>query len=635
MHALLLVSLSLAQAEAHYTVREDASLLEQLRGGEGATFALLESPKHGTVGVERSGRFFYAPAADYCGDDSFSVRAGDDTILVSVAIAPENDAPAARADLARGVEDAMLDGAIVANDIDGDSLAFSLERKPKRGRVDVEPATGHFRFTPPTDWFGDESFSVSVTDGRAKSVVDVNVLIAPANDAPRAEDTRARGNEDAALTGRVVANDIDGDALRFALSRAATKGAVTINNQTGEFTYTPRENQNGDDDFLIDVSDGKSSSTARVAIELKAMPDAPILRDTIVSGAEDEAARANVDAIDPDGDRLTFRLLGAARMGDAQLDAATGAFSFTPRADMFGEEDIAYEATDGQSIVNGTLKLRIAPKNDVPVMQTASARGVEDEKQTVALLANDIDGDALRFDVLQVRGRGRASINGSSLVYEPAQNENGNITVRVAAKDGESTSAPVDISLSLDARNDAPVIESSVLTVREDDVLRTKLVAYDPDGDGISFAIFRQPLRGFATLDPKTGALEYMPNTDVTGTDDIRVEVVDPSGLRATAHFQIVITAIDDVPTARSQTVIAPKMGSLTAQLEGRDAEGRTLTFKIASDAEYGNVEIVDATRGTFTYKSRGQGQRDAFTFIVTDGKQQSKPATVEIQFAR
>ncbi|WP_038803846.1 Ig-like domain-containing protein, partial [Pseudomonas nitroreducens] len=107
---------------------------------------------------------------------------------------------------------------------------------------------------------GPDSFTVRVSDGKggfADSVVNVNVT--PVNDAPTTADQSKTTAEDTALTGKIVASDVDGDTLSYAVKAGATPahGSVTVNAATGDYTYTPAKDYNGPDSFTVRVSDGK------------------------------------------------------------------------------------------------------------------------------------------------------------------------------------------------------------------------------------------------------------------------------------------------------------------------------------------------------------------------------------------
>ncbi|EFL87577.1 rhizobiocin/RTX toxin, partial [Ahrensia sp. R2A130] len=81
----------------------------------------------------------------------------------------------------------------------------------------------------------------------------------PQNDAPTAADDAVTTNEDAAVSGAVIVNDIDGDVLTATLGTAPTNGTVIVNTD-GTYTYTPAADFNGTDTFTVSVDDGNGGT---------------------------------------------------------------------------------------------------------------------------------------------------------------------------------------------------------------------------------------------------------------------------------------------------------------------------------------------------------------------------------------
>ena len=79
------------------------------------------------------------------------------------------------------------------------------------------------------------------------------------NDAPVAQDGSASGNEDTPISGTVVATDVDGLTLTYALGVQAANGTVVVNTD-GTYTYTPKPNFNGTDSFTFTANDGAGGS---------------------------------------------------------------------------------------------------------------------------------------------------------------------------------------------------------------------------------------------------------------------------------------------------------------------------------------------------------------------------------------
>ncbi|WP_040306448.1 Ig-like domain-containing protein, partial [Ahrensia sp. R2A130] len=87
----------------------------------------------------------------------------------------------------------------------------------------------------------------------------VTITVNPQNDAPTAADDAVTTNEDAAVSGAVIVNDIDGDVLTATLGTAPTNGTVIVNTD-GTYTYTPAADFNGTDTFTVSVDDGNGGT---------------------------------------------------------------------------------------------------------------------------------------------------------------------------------------------------------------------------------------------------------------------------------------------------------------------------------------------------------------------------------------
>ncbi|MCH6581123.1 MAG: cadherin-like domain-containing protein, partial [Nitrospinae bacterium] len=81
-------------------------------------------------------------------------------------------------------EDTALSSQIVATDVDGDALTFTLNTDAANGTVTVNPA-GSFTYTPNAEFNGADSFTVDVTDGvGGVTSQTISLNVAPGNDAP-------------------------------------------------------------------------------------------------------------------------------------------------------------------------------------------------------------------------------------------------------------------------------------------------------------------------------------------------------------------------------------------------------------------------------------------------------------------
>nr|USU32458.1 tandem-95 repeat protein [Methylobacterium sp. OTU13CASTA1] len=225
----------------------------------------VAGPLHGRVDLRPDGSFTYTPEANFHGEDAFTYvvidsDGGRSTATVHLKVASVNDTPTATADPVATREDTPVDGRIVAGDLDGDPLTYTVETPPASGRVALRP-DGRFTYTPDTAFNGRDGFTIRVSDGQGGSVlVAVPVAIAAVNDAPNAHADALATRAGVVGTGRVVATDRDGDPLSFRLASPPTNGEVVLA-EDGSYAYMPRTAFSGSDLFTVEVSDGNGGIT--------------------------------------------------------------------------------------------------------------------------------------------------------------------------------------------------------------------------------------------------------------------------------------------------------------------------------------------------------------------------------------
>src|SRR5262249_6999201 len=125
----------------------------------------------------------YVPAANYNGETTFEYTARDGyegaaTGTVTVRVTPVNDAPVAADVTAATDEEAFIDIALPVSDVDGDPLTTTIVSQPSQNGTVTCTATV-CRYTPRPDFFGTETFTYKVSDGKGgvseTKTVTVNV----------------------------------------------------------------------------------------------------------------------------------------------------------------------------------------------------------------------------------------------------------------------------------------------------------------------------------------------------------------------------------------------------------------------------------------------------------------------------
>ncbi|WP_146748027.1 retention module-containing protein, partial [Achromobacter sp. HZ01] len=306
--------------------------------GDTLRYTVAEDPKHGNVDLDPlTGTYVYTPSLDYNGPDQFTVLVDDEhggktTSTVNVIVTAVNDAPVVEGVDITIAEDEPIKGKIVATDVDGDTLRYTIGEPPKNGNLELDLTTGAYTYTPNPDYNGPDRFTVLVDDDHGgKTSSTVNITITAVNDAPVVEGANITIAEDEPIKGKIIASDADGDTLRYTIGESPKNGKLNLDLVTGEYTYTPNPDYNGPDRFTVLVDDdhgGKTTSTVNVTVT--AVNDAPVVEGVDITIDEDQPIKGKVVATDADGDTLRYTIAEPTKNGSLELDLATGEYTYTP-----------------------------------------------------------------------------------------------------------------------------------------------------------------------------------------------------------------------------------------------------------------------------------------------------------------
>ena len=593
--------------DATTSTQEDSTVMGSLSAtdvdGDPLTYSVATQPSNGTVLISPSGDYTYTPDANYNGSDSFTFVANDGTTdsneaTVTINVGADNDTPVASDDTASTQEDVMLTGTLTATDADLDALTYSIVTQPTNGVVMItDAATGAYAYTPNADYNGTDSFTFKANDGLADSntaTITITITITPVNDAPVAQDATISTQEDMAVSNTVSATDVDGDALTYSVVTQPTNGTLTaFDAATGDYTYTPNANYNGNDSFTFVANDGTTDSNeATVTINIGAGNDAPVASDDTLTTDEDTPANGTLVASDADGDALTFSVVTQPSNGTVTItDAATGDFTYTPNADYNGSDSFTFVANDGTTDSNeATVDVTINPVDDAPIAQDNTISTLEDIAVSDVLVATDADGDTLTYSIVTQPMNGAVTLDDAAtgdFTYTPNANYNGSDSFTFIANDGAIDSNTATITIEVGAGNDAPTLADATLTVDEDTSGMTTLVGMDGDGDALVYSISTMPTNGSATVDAASGVLTYTPNADFNGADTLEVVANDGTADSNIATVSITVNAVNDAPVfvaptpANNVTLVVEVGNQLSETLAATDVDGDTLTYAV------------------------------------------------------
>jgi VCBS repeat-containing protein len=633
--------------------------------GDTLTATVVTPPANGTLNLNANGSFFFTPAANYVGNDSFTYRASDGSAFsaaatVTLTIINSNAAPVAAPDnyaLAKNIALSISGSGVLANDsdVDGTPLTATLVSGPAHGVLSLN-ANGRFTFTPTSGYAGADSFTYRASDGLTNSAT-TTVSLSITNTPPVANDNTYETSKNIGLTvaagSGVLANDTDvnADTLTAAVVTPPAHGTLVLN-ANGSFKFTPTANYIGADSFTYRASDGSAfSAAATVALTVNNSNTAPatvadnysVMKNTVLTIP---AAGVLANDADVDGDAMTATLLTSPTRGTLNLNA-NGGFTYTPNANYAGADSFTYRAGDGITFSTATT-VQLAITNTAPAGSAESYVTTKNMPLTVAaagVLANDFDleGDPLTAVLVTPTANGTLALNADGgFTYTPTTGFVGADSFRYRASDGITNSAIITVNLTIQPPpNIAPIAVADAYTTPQNTTLSITMGAgvlandTDANDDALAAGLVSPTARGTLTLN-LDGSFTYTPTNQFAGTDSFAYRTYDGSTNSATATVTITVLAPpNEAPVAQNESYPMIRNTTLTIAPAGvlandTDADGNALIARLVDEPTHGTVALN--TNGGFIYTpvANYTGQ-DSFTYQAYDGRTNSGLAAVVI----
>jgi hypothetical protein len=244
-----------------------------------------------------------------------------------------------------------------------------------------------------------------------------------------------------AKTVTLSASDVDGQPLTYSIVTGPEHGALS--GTAPNLTYTPAANYSGPDSFRFKVRDGSAdSNVATVSITVAAVNDAPVAAGQNVATDEDLARAVTLSAGDIDGDALTYSIVTGPTHG--ALSGTAPNLTYTPDANFNGADSFTFRANDGT--VDSTVavvSIDVAAVNDAPVAQGRSITTTPGTPAAIRLVATDVDGGQLIFEIVDTPAHGVLSGAAPDITYTPASGYSGSDGFTFKAIDGSGATSNV------------------------------------------------------------------------------------------------------------------------------------------------------------------------------------------------
>ena len=515
-----------------------------------------------------------------------------------------NNAPVAEAQQLTTPQDQALEIVLQATDEDDDTLHFRIWRQPRHGTLSGQAP--NLVYTPDAGYTGMDRFVFKASDGQLHDKAVVRIRVTPHDGGGTGEN--ACELYPITLPQNLLGNSHPGQAFNY----------IRLGNGLGNYSWLTWAGNN-DSSTLADslVVPGNSHTYTNP----NNASDQQIDINDWVQGApgvkNGRRVRDNLDL-----------LIGQDIIIPIWSNKQGQGSHFDYQVQQFGIIEITRYRLSGKGWMSFIFKgYTNCQSNEPPVANDSAYQTPEDTAVTATALANDADGDALVYTIVESTQSGTLSGTAPDYTYTPNADFQGIDSFTFTVNDGNADSNVGTVTITVLPVNDAPVADDQSLTTDEDQALPVILTGSDPDGDSLSFAVTTQPQNG--SLSGTAPDLTYTPNADFNGSDSFTFTVNDGQLDSNVATVSITVNPLNDAPVAVDSAAVTDEDQSIATPLSASDPDGDAITYNIATQPQNGNLS-GDAPDLVYTPNANFNGL-DSFTFIVNDGQLDSNLATVSI----
>lgn len=376
------------------------------------------------------------------------------------------------------------------------------------------------------------------------------------NNQPQPVDDAISVAEDGSVNFDPTVNDSDPEGDTVTVSGIATppsNGSAVVE-PDGTVTYTPDQDFNGNDSFVVEVSDGVGGfATSTVTVTVDPVNDDPDAIDDADSTVVDTPVQINVIANDLDVDGDPLDVVGVTNGSNGTVvNNNDGTVTYTPNAGFIGQDTFTYTIDDqnggAQDVADVTVTVLAAP-NTPPVAIDDNVSVDEDDSVTFQPGDNDQDddGDTVIASAIAVQAaNGVAVVNPDGTVtYTPDPDFNGADSFQVTVTDGNGDIDTSVVNVTVNPINDDPVANDDAASTTENSAVIINVIGNDDDIDGDTLAIVNVTDGSNGTVvDNGNGTVTYTPNVGFSGEDTFTYTIDDQnSGVQDTATVTVTVSS--------------------------------------------------------------------------------------------
>ena len=604
--------------------------------------------------------------------------------VIDVEVLDINDAPILTVPAMKNIdEDQTFVFDIGTSDQDGDTVQVDILSQADGDLFVIENGALRFKDPPnfevPNSAAGTNTYTLtlSASDGQGgldERTVTIDVQNIGSDEPPQfSGQIEFNVDERDTEVGQLMATDRENDPITFSLDPSMGDGSLFTVSDDGliNFIEPPTfDSTTGDNQYSLFAvaSDGDSSSTQEIIINVINMNDAPVITQVDpVTIFENTSFVTHVDVRDLDQDDVTLSVTGP-HSGILEIDANNNLVFINPPdfespLNVTGPDNVyvvtvlAQDGNGGEDTID--IQVTVDGVNEQPFYIGNNQNRIlaQDEgigiSHDIGALFGDPENDSLILDVVNGADGDLFEIVDGSLVLREAFEVNGvssqDLFVDVLASDGALNSEVETFTVRITNVNDNPLITSvDPVTIFENERFVTNIAVSDFDQDDVTLSVIGA-YEGVLEIDANNDLVfinppDFETPLNVTGPDNVYVVTVlaqDGNGGEDTIDIQVTVDGVNEQPF-----YIGNNQNRILAQDEGigishdigalfEDPESNTLTFDLGGadgdlfTIENGNLVLREA------FRIDGPDDQDLVVDVVaSDGMNSSEVQTFTVQVA-
>ena len=567
---------------------------------------------------------------------------------------------------------------VVANDPEGDAVAYAITGGADMGDLSIHPTTGAITFNVPPDFEAPADadanntyvIDVTATSSGGSDVQTITVTVNDVNEAPAINNGLTIFNiaENTTAVGTITSADPDGTTPTYSISGGADAALFTIDTNTGALSflsapdYEAPADAGADNTYEVTVraSDGTLFDDETFTVNVTNVNEAPVFSSSATpSVPENTTDVVFVAAADPEGVPVTYSITGGADMALFGIDSNTGELRFLSAPDFEAPADagannvydVVVTASDGTNAPTQNITVTVTDVNEAPVFtSSATPSVVENTTAVVTVTTTDPEGDSITYSITGGADAALFTINSttgalsflSAPDFEAPADADANNVYEVVVTAADGTSSPTqNISVTVTNANEAPAFTSSATpSVPENTTAVVTVVAVDPEGVPVTYSITGGADMALFTINSTTGELSFLsaPNFEApadagaNNVYDVVVTATDGS-ISPTQAIAVTVTNVNESPSFTSSAAPSvPENTTAVITVTAADPEGNAVTYSITGGADMA-LFTINPTTGELSFLSAPDfeapadaGANNVYDVVVTATDGTSSP---------